>query len=82
LTQPVALLIGNEGRGLAAEVVAAATLRVHIPMPGNMESLNAASCGAIAMYELAQQRNIPASKTNGAPSSASTSAKRIERGEN
>ncbi|MFN8993938.1 MAG: TrmH family RNA methyltransferase, partial [Pseudomonadota bacterium] len=61
---PVALLVGNEGRGLSAEVIAAATARAHIPMPGQMESLNAASCGAIAMYELAQQRSKQASTTS------------------
>lgn len=64
LAKPVALLVGNEGRGLSAEVIAAATARDHIPMPGQMESLNAASCGAIAMYELAQQRSKQASTTS------------------
>ncbi len=70
LTKPVAFLVGNEGRGLAADVIGAATQRVHIPMPGRMESLNAASCGAIAMYELAQQR----CRQNGMPAARSTQA--------
>jgi RNA methyltransferase, TrmH family len=56
LTEPVALLIGNEGQGLAPEVVAACSQRVHVPMSAATESLNAASCGAIALYELSRQR--------------------------
>lgn len=56
LCQPVAILVGNEGAGLSTQVLAAATVRATIPMPGMMESLNAASCGAIAMYEVSRQR--------------------------
>jgi TrmH family RNA methyltransferase len=52
-----AILVGNEGAGLSAEVLAAASARVTIPMRGTVESLNAASCGAIAMYELCRQRD-------------------------
>ncbi len=59
LCGPVAILVGNEGAGLSDETIAAATARVTIPMPGQMESLNAASCGAIAMYELCRQRQAP-----------------------
>ena len=49
---PVALLIGEEAAGLSPAVVAAADLRVTIPMPGGTESLNAAAAGAILAYEL------------------------------
>lgn len=52
-----ALLVGNEGTGLSAAAIAGATALVHIPMPGRVESLNAAACGAVAMYELACQRS-------------------------
>ncbi len=45
-----ALLIGGEAHGLPAEVVAAADLRITIPMPGGTESLNAAMAGAILAY--------------------------------
>ena len=57
LRGPVAILVGSEGVGLSAETIAGSTARVTIPMPGVMESLNAASCGAIAMYELCRQRS-------------------------
>ncbi len=56
LRRPTAILVGNEGAGLAEEIIARATHRLTIPMPGNMESLNAASSGVIAMYEMCRQR--------------------------
>lgn len=58
LSGPVALLIGSEGAGLAPNVIAAASHRVTIPMPGETESLNAAVCAAIAMYEMRRQRDV------------------------
>ncbi len=56
LRLPTAILVGNEGAGLAKEIIASATHRVTIPMPGMIESLNAAASGAIAMYEMCRQR--------------------------
>ncbi len=56
MTGPTAILIGNEGSGLSPELIAAATQRVGIPMPGKVESLNAAAAGAICMFEMARQR--------------------------
>ena len=56
MTGPTAILIGNEGSGLSPELIAAATLRVSIPMPGRVESLNAAAAGAICMFEMTRQR--------------------------
>jgi TrmH family RNA methyltransferase len=48
---PVALLVGSEAHGLRADLVARADGRVTLPMPGRIESLNAAVAAAIAMYE-------------------------------
>jgi TrmH family RNA methyltransferase len=56
-TQPVALLIGNEGSGLSAEMLDRATARIAIPMPGPVESLNAAVAASILLYEAARQRS-------------------------
>jgi TrmH family RNA methyltransferase len=56
LSGPVAVAIGNEGAGLSEALVAAARLRVTIPMPGGFESLNAAAAAAIALYECVRQR--------------------------
>lgn len=51
----VAFAIGNEGSGLSAELLAAATHTVRIPMPGGMESLNAAAATAICLFEKVRQ---------------------------
>jgi RNA methyltransferase, TrmH family len=51
-----AILIGNEGAGLSSETIKVSSRLVTIPMPGNMESLNAAAAGAICMFEMVRQR--------------------------
>jgi TrmH family RNA methyltransferase len=51
----VAFLIGNEGAGLSAGLLDLAT-QVTIPMPGNVESLNAAAATAICLFEAVRQR--------------------------
>lgn len=56
LDGPVAVVIGNEGAGVPAEVLAIADARVAIPCPGPVESLNAAIAGSILLYEAARQR--------------------------
>ena len=52
LPDRLCLLIGNEGAGLSAEALAAATHRYRLPMAGRAESLNAAVAAAILMYDL------------------------------
>jgi TrmH family RNA methyltransferase len=47
-----ALAVGNEGAGLRADVVAASTKSIAIPMPGGAESLNAGVAGSILLYSL------------------------------
>jgi len=49
------LLVGGEGAGLSAELIAVATVSLSIPMPGRAESLNAAMAGSIALYERVRQ---------------------------
>ena len=56
LAGPCALLIGNEGAGLSDSLIAAAAHRITIPMPGNVESLNAAIAGSLLLYEISVQR--------------------------
>ncbi|BBY83790.1 RNA methyltransferase [Mycolicibacterium pulveris] len=58
LPQPTAWLFGPEAHGLPAEVAAAATHRVHIPMAGNAESLNVASAAAICLYSSARAHHF------------------------
>jgi TrmH family RNA methyltransferase len=57
-TQPCALLIGNEGSGLATEFLEICDARITIPMPGRVESLNAAVSGSLLLYEAARQRTV------------------------
>lgn len=47
----IALLIGNEARGLSEEISGKADQFIRIPMEGKVESLNAAVAAAILMYE-------------------------------
>jgi len=59
-TDPCALLIGNEGAGLAQKFVEMADQRITIPSPGPVESLNAAIAGSLLLYEASRQRGIEA----------------------
>jgi TrmH family RNA methyltransferase len=56
LVGPAGILIGNEGAGLSEEILQSATARVRIPMPGRVESLNAAAAAAVALFEAVRQR--------------------------
>jgi TrmH family RNA methyltransferase len=58
LTQPCALMIGNEGAGLPLELLQIADARITIPMPGRVESLNAAVAGSLLLYEASRQRAL------------------------
>ena len=46
------LVLGNEVEGLGAELLEAADTHVRIPMLGMKHSLNVATAGGIAIYEL------------------------------
>lgn len=56
LRGPAALLVGNEGAGLPAEVERSADARVRIPLAAAVESLNAAVAASVLLYEAARQR--------------------------
>ena len=60
LRGPSALLVGNEGSGLPDDWIAQADARVTIPLPGAVESLNAAIAGSVLLYEAMRQRKIEA----------------------
>lgn len=55
LRGPVAFAIGNEGAGLSA-ALAGCCKPVAIPMPGRVESLNAAAATAVCLFEAVRQR--------------------------
>ena len=48
----VAIVIGNEGKGVSAEVSALCDKKVHIKMSNKCESLNASISASILMYEV------------------------------
>ncbi len=58
LTGPVALLIGNEGNGVPADLAAQADGAITVPCPGPVESLNAAVAASVLLYEAARQRCV------------------------
>jgi RNA methyltransferase, TrmH family len=56
LTGRLALLIGNEGSGVSADVLARVDERVAIPMAAGSQSLNAAAAAAVVLFECVRQR--------------------------
>ncbi len=57
LTGPLALVVGNEGKGISRLVREHCDLLIKLPMRGTINSLNAAVAGSIALYEALRQRN-------------------------
>lgn len=55
---PWAVVIGNEGAGVSPALAATADTNVTIPMPGGMESLNAAAAAAVVLFELVRRRSV------------------------
>jgi 23S rRNA (guanosine2251-2'-O)-methyltransferase len=60
LPERVALVLGNETDGLSAEVRCELDGVLAIPMHGGVESLNVASAGAVAAFELLRRRRAVA----------------------
>lgn len=58
LSGPTALVVGNEGSGLSSALRARASLEARIPMPGAVESLNAAVAGSLGLFETLRQKGI------------------------
>ena len=52
----IAFAIGNEGAGLSPALLDAAHQHFIIPMPGKVESLNAAAATAVCLFEAVRQR--------------------------
>ncbi len=56
LTGALALVVGNEGKGISRLVREHCDLLINLPMRGQINSLNAAVAGSIALYEALRQR--------------------------
>lgn len=53
----LAIVIGNEGRGISRLVKEKCDWLIHIPMQGSIPSLNASVAASIMMYEIYRKRN-------------------------
>jgi TrmH family RNA methyltransferase len=62
LRRPTLVLLGNEGAGLAGDVMATADVRLMVPMRPGVDSLNVAVSAALILYEARRQRR-PAAPT-------------------
>lgn len=58
---PLVLVVGSEEKGLRPQVKKGCDLIVSIPQKGRIDSLNASTAGAIAMYEVFRKRILMAS---------------------
>jgi 23S rRNA (guanosine2251-2'-O)-methyltransferase len=56
LRQPVAIVLGSEGEGVANDIVRKADHVAHIPQAGHMDSLNVSVAAGIMLYEVQRQR--------------------------
>ena len=56
LTGPLAIVIGNEGKGMSEKVRKNCDFLVKIPMKGKVQSLNASVSTGIVVYEAVKQR--------------------------
>ena len=57
LNRPLALVVGGEGKGIRPLVRQHCDVVLSLPMPGAVESLNAAVAGSIVIYEALRQRS-------------------------
>lgn len=59
LRSPLILGIGSEAEGMSPSAAALPHQKIHIPMPGQSESLNASIAAGILIFEVIRQRNTP-----------------------
>ena len=58
LCSPLALIVGGEAAGAGSEALHLTDAKVHIPMPGGSESLNASVAASILLFEVLRQRGL------------------------
>ena len=56
LTGPIAIVMGNEGKGLRHLVKQSCDHLIHIPMAGEVQSLNVSVATGITLFEVVRQR--------------------------
>jgi 23S rRNA (guanosine2251-2'-O)-methyltransferase len=69
MTVPIVVVVGAEGKGLSKLLGDKCDWLVHLPLGGELESLNASVAGGVLMYEAVRQRwakgEVPGSETAG-----------------
>jgi 23S rRNA (guanosine2251-2'-O)-methyltransferase len=65
LTVPLALVVGSEQKGMRPLIAKGCDFLVKIPSAGPLESLNAATAGAVALAEVLRQRLEAGKKNSG-----------------
>ena len=60
LKGPLAIVVGNEGKGISRLVREHCDLTVSIPLKGQINSLNASNAAAVILYEARRQRDLAA----------------------
>jgi 23S rRNA (guanosine2251-2'-O)-methyltransferase len=58
LDGPIAIVVGSEGKGMRRLVRQSCDVLLHFPMVGEIESLNAAVAGSVALYLVLQARGL------------------------
>jgi 23S rRNA (guanosine2251-2'-O)-methyltransferase len=61
LTGPIAIVLGSEGSGVSGAMRRRCDLLVRFPMAGRIASLNAATAGALLLFEVVRQRGAAGS---------------------
>lgn len=58
---PIAIVIGNESRGIGRLIKEKCDFLIKLPMSGQINSLNASVAASVFMYEVVRQRSAPVS---------------------
>jgi 23S rRNA (guanosine2251-2'-O)-methyltransferase len=56
--EPVVVVVGSEGKGLARLTRERCDVVVNIPLHGHLDSLNAGAAAAVACFEVARRRSV------------------------
>jgi 23S rRNA (guanosine2251-2'-O)-methyltransferase len=67
LDGPLALVVGSEGQGMRPLVRSACDMLMRLPMRGQVDSLNAAVAGSVALYLIWQRRGFESQAINSPP---------------
>jgi 23S rRNA (guanosine2251-2'-O)-methyltransferase len=65
--QPIVVVVGAEGEGLSRLVRDRCDVLAAIPLVGTLPSLNVAAAGALALFEVARRRRLPAGSGENPP---------------